>query len=91
MNKNRREKHRVVVIGAGITGLSAAHELVELSKENGSPLEVVVLEKSSSIGVVISSSFVDDCLIDEGPDSFITKKKWLKKRTMFGTLQKINQ
>lgn len=67
---------RVIVIGGGITGLSAAHRLHELSKEKELNLDILLLEKSDKIGGVISTIKRDGFTIDEGPDSFITSKPW---------------
>lgn len=67
---------RVIVIGGGITGLSAAHRLHELSLEKGLNLEILLLEKSDRAGGVISTVKRDGFTIDEGPDSFITSKPW---------------
>ena len=65
---------RIVVIGAGITGLSAAHRLSELGAERGFPLEVTVLEGRDRPGGVISTRESDGFTVEEGPDSFIKSK-----------------
>src|ERR1700758_2219553 len=67
---------RIIVIGGGITGLSAAHRLVELRSERNLPLEVVLLEGSGRLGGTIATRHLDGFLIEEGPDSFITTKPW---------------
>lgn len=67
---------RVAIIGGGITGLSAAHRLIELSSETKTPLEVLLFEGRDKLGGVISTKRSDDFLIEEGPDSFITTKPW---------------
>ncbi|MEQ9618569.1 MAG: protoporphyrinogen oxidase [Deltaproteobacteria bacterium] len=69
-------KKRIVVIGGGITGLSAAHRLTELSNEKNLDLDVALLEKTGVLGGVISTIERDGFLIEEGPDSFITTKPW---------------
>ncbi|MBI4396157.1 MAG: protoporphyrinogen oxidase [Elusimicrobia bacterium] len=71
-----RPTPRIIVIGAGITGLAAAHRLMELSKESGHPVNVRVFEASSRAGGVISTRREDGFLWEEGPDSFITEKPW---------------
>lgn len=65
---------RIIVIGGGISGLSAAHRLVELSSGRNLPIDVILLEASQRLGGVISTRHVDGFLIEEGPDSFITTK-----------------
>jgi oxygen-dependent protoporphyrinogen oxidase len=67
---------RVIVIGGGITGLSAAHRLSEIGRDKNLNLEITLLEKSDRIGGVISTTERDGFTIEEGPDSFITSKPW---------------
>jgi oxygen-dependent protoporphyrinogen oxidase len=67
---------RIAIIGGGITGLSAAHRLMELSSESKTRLEVLLLEGHNKPGGVISTKRVDEFLVEEGPDSFITTKPW---------------
>jgi oxygen-dependent protoporphyrinogen oxidase len=65
---------RVVVIGAGLSGLTAAHRLVERSKAGGAPVEVVVLEARDRTGGAIWTDRVDGFTLEGGADSFITNK-----------------
>lgn len=67
---------RVIVIGGGITGLSAAHRLAELNRDRDLDLEILLLERSDRVGGVISTVERDGFIIEEGPDSFITSKPW---------------
>jgi len=70
----RKKPFRVAVIGGGISGLSSAHHLAELSLKYSVPLEIIVLEKSGKLGGVISSKSVKNFIIEEGPDSFNINK-----------------
>jgi protoporphyrinogen/coproporphyrinogen III oxidase len=65
---------RFVVVGGGITGLSAAHRLCELSRERGESPSVLVLEASERFGGHIRTERVEEMLIEGGPDSFLTTK-----------------
>ena len=65
---------RIAVVGGGITGLSAAHRIVELSRLRDLPIEVVIFEASSRPGGVISSLTRDRFVIEEGPDSILSEK-----------------
>ncbi len=65
---------KVVIIGGGISGLSAAFKLRELCAEE--PVHLTVLEASSRWGGVIETETVDDCLIECGPDNILTAKPW---------------
>jgi oxygen-dependent protoporphyrinogen oxidase len=76
MRISKNKPVRVVVIGGGISGLSAAHRLFELSEESGLDTETIVLEKSGRLGGVVSSKVINGSIIEEGPDSFITTKPW---------------
>jgi oxygen-dependent protoporphyrinogen oxidase len=65
---------KVVVIGAGITGLTAARELYRVSVRTRRPVEVVVLEASPRLGGKIRTESVDGAVVETGPDSFVTLK-----------------
>jgi len=67
---------RFIVIGGGITGLAAAHRLVELAQSHQMEIDLRLLEASDRVGGVIHTIHQDGCLIEAGPDSFITKKPW---------------
>ncbi len=58
---------KVVILGAGVTGLAAGWHLAE----NG--FEVLVLEKSSHVGGLASSFKYKDCTLDYGPHKIYTQ------------------
>lgn len=62
---------RIVVVGGGITGLAAAHRLIELG---GDEVEVTVLEASDHPGGAIATERRDGFVLEKGPDSMITDK-----------------
>jgi oxygen-dependent protoporphyrinogen oxidase len=66
---------RIAIIGGGISGLSAAFAL-ELQKKNGAPLEYILFESSARFGGVIHTASIDGCVVEAGPDSFLTEKPW---------------
>jgi protoporphyrinogen/coproporphyrinogen III oxidase len=66
---------RIAVIGGGISGLAAAFAL-EKERRKGAELEFAVFESSSRFGGVIHSERVDGCLVEAGPDSFLSEKPW---------------
>jgi oxygen-dependent protoporphyrinogen oxidase len=70
---------RVIVIGGGIAGLTAAHRLIELKNKKSRDLEVLLLEGSPRLGGAIASERIGDFLIEGGPDSFLTEKPWALK------------
>ena len=59
---------QVVVIGGGISGLSAAYDLTRAG------LDCTILEKQPRLGGVIETRTCEDCLLEGGPDSFISSK-----------------
>jgi oxygen-dependent protoporphyrinogen oxidase len=65
---------RVVIIGGGITGLAAAHRLIERSSESKPQVDVLLLEASSRLGGIIQTECRDGFLLERGPDSFISEK-----------------
>ena len=66
---------RIAIIGGGISGLSAAFR-VEHRRRQGAQLEFALFESGPHFGGVIRTERVDDCLIEAGPDSFLTEKAW---------------
>jgi protoporphyrinogen/coproporphyrinogen III oxidase len=65
---------RVAVIGGGISGLAAAHRLIELSDKGGTKVAVELFEAGPRLGGVIWTERIAECLAELGADSFITNK-----------------
>ena len=66
---------RVAIIGAGVSGLAAAFCL-EQARRSGATVEYQLFEAGSRLGGVLLSERVDDCVVEAGPDSFLTEKTW---------------
>ena len=66
---------RIAIIGGGISGLAAAFELEE-QRRAGADVDYVLYESSARLGGVLRTEHVDGCLVEAGPDSFITEKPW---------------
>ncbi|HLZ40579.1 MAG TPA: protoporphyrinogen oxidase [Candidatus Sulfotelmatobacter sp.] len=66
---------RVAIIGGGISGLSAAYALEEY-RRSGANLEYVLYEASPRLGGVLRTQHIDGCVVEAGPDSFVTEKPW---------------
>jgi oxygen-dependent protoporphyrinogen oxidase len=66
---------RIAIIGGGISGLAAAFALEE-HRRAGAPLEYVVYESSPRLGGVLRTEHVEGCVMEAGPDSFLTEKSW---------------
>lgn len=59
---------RTVIVGAGISGLSAAYYLRKAGRQ------VTVIERQPRVGGVIRTDVVQGCLVEGGPDSFLAAK-----------------
>lgn len=66
---------RVVIIGGGIAGLSAAYSLREHQKPD-TAFEIVILERKDNLGGNIKTEKVDGFVIEGGPDCFLSEKPW---------------
>jgi protoporphyrinogen/coproporphyrinogen III oxidase len=66
---------RIAVVGGGISGLASAYTL-EKARGAGAPLEYVLFESSPELGGVLRTENVEGCVIEAGPDSFLTEKPW---------------
>lgn len=67
-------KKRVVIIGGGITGLTAAYYLQKESRDKNIPIEVVLVEASQRLGGKMQTYTKDGYVIERGPDSFLERK-----------------
>ncbi|HWR36989.1 MAG TPA: protoporphyrinogen oxidase [Clostridia bacterium] len=66
---------RVAIIGGGISGLSAAFYL-EKERAAGAPVEYVLFESTDRLGGSMYSERIEGCIVEAGPDSFLTEKPW---------------
>src|SRR5271167_4619365 len=66
---------RIAIIGGGISGLSAAFYL-EKVRASGAELEYTLFESGQRLGGSMHSDRVEGCLVEAGPDSFLTEKPW---------------
>ncbi len=65
---------RVVIIGGGISGLSAAFALYERAGNDNAPLQCTVVEGQDRFGGKIVTHHRDGLIMEGGPDSFLTTK-----------------
>ncbi|MEO3947170.1 protoporphyrinogen oxidase [Gorillibacterium sp. CAU 1737] len=72
MSERRR---KLVIVGGGITGLTAAFYAKQAADEAGVPLQITVLEKSERLGGKIHTLRKDGFIIEKGADSFLTRKQ----------------
>ncbi|MBD8003800.1 protoporphyrinogen oxidase [Bacillus norwichensis] len=69
------DKKKVVVIGGGITGLSAAYYLQKTIREKNLSCDVLLVEASHKLGGKFQTVYKDGFTIERGPDSFLERKK----------------
>jgi protoporphyrinogen/coproporphyrinogen III oxidase len=78
MSEERADFHRrIAVIGGGITGLAAAHRLVEL-RGAGGPAGVMIelFDAAPRLGGCFGTERIGEYAIETGADSFVTDKPW---------------
>lgn len=68
------QKH-IVIVGGGITGLSAAFYLQQEIKQQNLPYTVRLVEASDRLGGKIQTIKKDGFIIERGADSFLARKK----------------
>jgi oxygen-dependent protoporphyrinogen oxidase len=64
---------RIAIIGGGIAGLAAAHEL-EKARTAGATVDYTLFEERPRLGGSLASEIVGGAVLERGPDSFLTEK-----------------
>jgi oxygen-dependent protoporphyrinogen oxidase len=70
---------RVVIVGGGISGLTAAYEIDKRAKAASREIELTVLDAAPRSGGVLATVQRNGCLMELGPDSMITDKPWARE------------
>lgn len=73
------ERHKVVIIGGGIAGMTAAYYLQKAVRENNLPFEIKLIEASHRLGGKMQTVVKDGFTIERGPDSFLARKTSVAK------------
>jgi oxygen-dependent protoporphyrinogen oxidase len=68
------ERKHVIVIGGGITGLTAAYRLQRAARARNLPLDITVLEREAQLGGKVQTVRHAGFTIEGGPDSFLASK-----------------
>lgn len=74
---------RIAIIGGGISGVTAAHELARMQR-NGEAIEFALYESSDRLGGIVKTchailSGAGHCVIELGPDGWVTEKPWARE------------
>ncbi|QHA90513.1 protoporphyrinogen oxidase [Bacillus sp. N1-1] len=72
MNKQTK---KIVIIGGGITGLTAAYYLQKEMRNAQLPYEITLLEGTDRLGGKIQTDTTNGFVIERGPDSFLARKE----------------
>ncbi|RKD22650.1 protoporphyrinogen oxidase [Ammoniphilus oxalaticus] len=64
----------VVVIGGGITGLSAAYHLQQQAQENDLQIRLILVEAEPRLGGKIKTEHAGSFIMETGADSIVTRK-----------------
>ncbi|MEO1289072.1 MAG: protoporphyrinogen oxidase [Chloroflexota bacterium] len=70
MKINVSSEQKTIIIGGGIAGLASAWYCQQAG------IDYTLLEASDRFGGLIQSHYEQDCIIEFGPDAFITRKPW---------------
>jgi protoporphyrinogen/coproporphyrinogen III oxidase len=65
---------RIAIVGAGISGLAVAFTLEEHRRAGA--VEYTLFESSPHFGGVLRTEQIDGCIVEAGPDSFLSEKPW---------------
>jgi len=76
MNFPSKPAYRLVVVGGGISGLAAAHRLLDGASRLNRAVRLDLLEAGHRLGGVIHTAKEQGFLLEGGPDSFISEKPW---------------
>jgi protoporphyrinogen/coproporphyrinogen III oxidase len=71
---------KIVIIGGGITGLSAAYALEQEINE-GSQIDFCLIEQASRLGGKVFTEEIDGFRVESGPDCFLAEKPWVGQLT----------
>lgn len=66
--------YKIVILGGGISGLSAAFYVQKYAREQGIIVDITVIERSNRLGGRLHTKRRDGFLIETGPDAFLARK-----------------
>ena len=74
-------RKKIIIIGGGISGLTAAYRLMELNarfqaeNNEAAELDVTLLEATPRFGGMLQTQWRDQFLLEFGAESFISEKR----------------
>jgi oxygen-dependent protoporphyrinogen oxidase len=64
----------LMIVGGGISGLSAAYYAKKIFEEQDIPVNITLIEKGKTLGGKIQTVHRDGFVIERGPDSFLSRR-----------------
>ena len=74
-------RSRIVVVGAGVSGLAAAHRLAKSAAAAGRDLDVLVLERGAQVGGKARTLHEGGFRIETGPTSYLDNSEPFREPT----------
>ncbi|AIW41029.1 MULTISPECIES: protoporphyrinogen oxidase [Paenibacillus] len=78
----KKSSKKVVILGGGISGLSAAFYVKKLAEDRQLEVEITLVEKSERLGGKLQTVRQNDFMIEKGPDAFLARKTAILDLTM---------
>ncbi|ALP39117.1 protoporphyrinogen oxidase [Paenibacillus sp. IHB B 3084] len=79
---HEKSSKKVVILGGGISGLSAAFYVKKLAEDRQLEVEITLVEKSERLGGKLQTVRQNDFMIEKGPDAFLARKTAILDLTM---------
>lgn len=74
MSDRKQPPAKVVILGAGISGLACAHKIFKNARAEGIDVDLNILEATHRVGGKIATDRSNGVLTEGGPDSFLASK-----------------
>lgn len=73
LSMNEGSFRRIAIIGGGISGLTAAYTIAQ-ARQQGLPVSEFLIEADNRLGGVVRTEYLEEFVLEGGPDSFISEK-----------------
>ncbi|MGQ9894564.1 MAG: protoporphyrinogen oxidase [Roseiflexus sp.] len=71
-----QDQPHIVVVGGGISGMSAAYELGRAARDSATRIAITLVEREERLGGKVVTERNGPFIIEGGPDSFMAQKPW---------------
>lgn len=66
----------IVIVGGGVTGMAAAYAVASDPRSGAMGARCTLVEQEARLGGKLLTERIDGCLVEAGPDSFLSTKPW---------------